>query len=287
MKEIERPGGGKAFRKLVLLDHSEYVALKSDADKCKSASSNNNPLRELAQKYLHAPGRSTADQLELYKMAVANQRNIPPDNTSTTAQPPTSQPVLVTMDNVGGAAFSPSPMVEDDKLPKREVNDVMVEPDAQQQQQQHVPRSAALALPLQYNEKVKKLTEILNKNGSEVHVNADTGIVSIRGRELANSYFPLLLRSLYVQSRDGDVLPGRIELLHHLASIGVTPQMVSATSARQLLRESQTGKGLPAYATAPPPPLPLPSLAVARSRLPPGSAEPPGKRIRLLHMYRL
>lgn len=279
MKEVERrASGGKSFRKLVLLDQSEYASLKAISDKCKNGSE---PASKedvdveserkllLMKQYLDKPGTTVEDRMALYNMAIARQQ----------------QRKLTTMDDEPVAtsqpATGPQPHISQLEWNTDEFDGpkAATQPPAPDPPELPASTSVISTVPAPYAKKAKKLLESILASTSGIKVDPDTGRVAVSGYgELVDSYFPQLFRSLFVTKRGSDTLPGRDVLIQHLAKLGITANDVSAPSAKRALTAdkhpgpAQDGTGGGRVATPPRPVL-----------LPP----PPGKRPKVLFMYRL
>lgn len=282
MKELTN-GKGKSFRKLVLLDQGEYAAMQAAAEHRQCSNNKNDTAvqqqqqqqEQLVKTYLDSGGsKNIADRLDMYRMAVAKQQH-----EAAKAQRASEAPPAVAMATAVAAPNEPTATPPDEEIGHDDDDSPVTLTSTLGEQ-------ALVGLPAQFVPKARKLIALLDKSG--VRTEPSTGVVVLQdGTKLADSFFPLLLRSLFVQSRDGDALPARAELLRHMAMNGITRSMVSASSARLALIQYGGGgarpRSLTTAATVVAP------VMVARRRHPQQrqkkQKQPPGKRAKILYMY--
>lgn len=126
-------------------------------------------------------------------------------------------------------------------------------------------------LPAQYRAKYEVLDKLLEQSGA---VQVDhAGQMTLNGELIAGSDYSKIVRSLFVKSNEGDrYTKGRSRLLCWLAAAGVPTSAVSVDSARDVMQhwlDAAPGK--------------------TASRIPKqaGNGVPPGRRPKVLCMYKL
>ena len=120
-----------------------------------------------------------------------------------------------------------------------------------------------LNLPPQYTKKFDLFKKFFTEHPNDLSVNNDNELV-VDGRPLANSFAPDLFRSLYLKNKKGN-LTGRPNFITKLENLKADPAMFSNKTVLSSL--SPKGKRTKPFGQT-------------------GKGYPPGKRPRILHVFR-
>jgi hypothetical protein len=118
--------------------------------------------------------------------------------------------------------------------------------------------------------KFVQLQEFLAKHPNLIKKNAKDEIL-INNKRVPDSNFTHLIRHLY-HPQEGQNLTGLSHLLHALKSVDMSPELISNKSIRENWSGASRALALPS-----PPPIPKSQK---------GTGKPPGKRPRVLRLYR-
>jgi hypothetical protein len=265
MKIIPQKRGG-GFQRLVVMTENEYANIKNSVPAEKSVADNDgsdHSAQQMVEQYLGPDslrGVPAEHRLTMYNQALARasaSKQFTSRNPVSTEQPrnkgKTAEEVEELQEEIGVA----------EERPREEI--VVLDEEST------LPRSVPeVTLPRQYASRVAALKKTIEASGS-VRVD-EQDRVWLSGELLHDTTkYGELLRSLFVKSRLGDSIPGRVRFLEHLAKIGVVPSDVSAQSAKDVLKASKVEQ--------------LGGRKRASSKTKYAFA-PPGKRPRPLFMYR-
>lgn len=216
MKTLVRKRAG-GFERLVLMREKTYEDMRNAAHE----PSKDDPTERgklLVEKYLEPgaqPGTSAAERLSMYNKALA----------SANATQQFSSTALGTRERVrddddDGAAESGVKVDAEVKAPVVEL--VTSLPD--------------VSVPRQYAARMSDLKAVIQASGT---VSIDKqGRVYLDGTLLDDGAdYVALMRSLFVQSSQNDLLPGRGRFLQHLVKLGVHAKDLSARTAKLALKQ--------------------------------------------------
>lgn len=273
VKIVARDRAG-SYQRLVVMTEKEYEELR--AASLLLPSKNTGPGNSLVEKYLDDnkhPELSISERLTLFNQAVAREeagrqftegRSV----TSTTKLPGKNAP---TAENLDITATQAEPTSSAADVKHEEAAEVEVK--EQDKPDTILPN---ITVPELYERKLAALKEILQASGT---VSVDKlGLVYIDRTLLSDkSNYSDLMRSMFVSSMKGAKLAGRDRFLEHLHKLGVTANHVSTRSAKNRLERlalppKQEGKGNKTQRKA--------------SGNNTKSSRPPGKRPKVLLMYR-
>lgn len=244
VRTIQRKRGA-TFQRLVLMREADYDDLRKDASAKDEPADRGKQLVETyleSDKYQDLP---SSDRLAMYKRAVARDGAARQFDTSQTPA------AVVASDDEDANDQAESKKPSSTTRAQDEISSTL--PD--------------VSVPPQYTNLLNSVKAMLQSSGT-VAVDGQGRVYVERNLIDAESNFDKLVRSLFVQSNEGDVLPGRAMFIKHLAKIGVLAKHVSAKSAKSALKQQGGTKKR--------------KLGKRRKALPP----PPGHRPKVLYLYR-
>lgn len=274
VKIMERKRGGN-FRRLVVMQEKEYDELRNAAAACTSLKSEHSG-KELVEKYLAPeaqPGLTASERLSLFNQAVAREeatRQISDGRYVTTNGKEGAHQATAKQDTQQAPAPAPA-QAQAVVVGNETLGDQAIKKE--EPSQAIAGKLPDVNVPGQYATRLAALKKVL-EDSNTVSVDKQ-GRVYVENKLLDDSSdYSKLMRSLFVQSVDGDNLPGRIRFLQHLHKLGISENQVSARTAKTLLNQFRLQ------------PQPQQQFG-GRKRMPCKSVwvNPPGKRPKVLCMY--
>lgn len=259
MKIVDRKRGTGGFQRLVVMRESEYDSLKNAAKS--NGRTEADPTNELVEKYLEPGGilptnTSAEERLRRYEVAKAHA------NASEQFD--------------RGAKEARSKYNEEDEEALGDGKMVILNKDSPE-------KLPVPVVPSNFTRRANALRAKLESSGT-VRVDKDSRVWLNEQLLDSKSDYDTLMYSLFVQSRLGDNTPGRQRFLEHLATLGISADLVSAKSAKRVLEKSAVAE-----------PENTDQLGGRKRRLsshkkvvlaPAHTTSPPGKRSKPLFMYR-
>lgn len=272
VKVVARNRAG-SFQRLVVMTEQEYEELRAAS---LLQNKKTEPANLLVEKYLGDnvhPELGTSERLALYNQAVAREEATRKFDNGRYAT------ALATVTATATSKPQPTDVPDTTKPQLADVPDTSLAADAdvredgnnfEAQEEDTKTDKLSNTLPnvrvsVVHGRRLTEVKTILESSGTVSVDNLNRVYINKELLDDKSNYFDLM-RSLFVTSKKGDKLAGRVRFLEHLHKLGVSAKQVSTRSAKMLLsRPKQEGEGGKRHAK---------------------SSRPPGKRPKVLFMYR-
>jgi hypothetical protein len=274
VKIMERKRAG-SFRRLVVMHEKEYDDLRKTA-----ALKSEHSGRQLVEKYLGPeaqPGLSASERLSLFNQAAAREEagHLISDGRYVT----TSTTKTATTNKEGDLQAAAKQDTQQAQAQAAIVGDETLDDQAKVNKEEEEPTQAFADanvlpdanVPGQYETRLSALKTVLEASNT-VSVDKQGRVYVDHNLLDDKSNYNKLMRSLFVQSTEGDNLPGRVRFLQHLHKLGISEKQVSARTAKTLLHQLRLQQ----------------QLGEGRKRAPYKFVRvnpPPGKQPKVLRMY--